>query len=442
MAKKKTVNKKVVMGKFLSILIIGIILGVSCLFSTKIETLLGIGKKDSGFATATEIQNSDLVINYLDVGQGDSTFICLPDGTTMLIDAGTSSAAKDVVSYIKNMNINVIDHFIITHSDSDHCGGAKKILKEFEVKNIYRPFQIAVDQNGKAITDSKGKTIEELGYLLEYNEYKNISKVDTKTYADCITAVYNEVKESKANVFVSYDGLQIYSTNPSVAFTFEFFAPAVISTQQFDHTEAPNTKGYPVKTYSGTDAHVKNSSSPIMLLEYKDKSFVWTGDATSEVEEDFLNSIEYNIDEKVRFTDIDVYQAGHHGSSTSSSKDFVDQMTADYVVVSCGEDNSYEHPHQEFIERINGYSHSTSDYLLRTDLIENIVFGFNEQGQLVYTAVSHGQGTTIYCYQIAIGLFVILTIVIISVKITKNKEATAKRFVKKTKQVAQVYKKR
>ena len=107
MAKKKTVNKKVVMGKFLSILIIGIILGVSCLFSTKIETLLGIGKKDSGFATATEIQNSDLVINYLDVGQGDSTFICLPDGTTMLIDAGTSSAAKDVVSYIKNMNINI-----------------------------------------------------------------------------------------------------------------------------------------------------------------------------------------------------------------------------------------------------------------------------------------------------------------------------------------------
>ena len=75
---KKEFNKKVFMGKFLAILILGIVLGISYLFSAQIESFLGIGKKASGFATATELQDSDLTVHYLDVGQGDSTLILLP----------------------------------------------------------------------------------------------------------------------------------------------------------------------------------------------------------------------------------------------------------------------------------------------------------------------------------------------------------------------------
>lgn len=437
---KKEFNKKVFMGKFLAILILGIVLGISYLFSAQIESFLGIGKKASGFATATELQDSDLTVHYLDVGQGDSTLILLPDETVMLIDAGTSSEGKNVVSYIKDLGISTIDYFIVTHSDSDHCGGAFRILDEFVVKNIYRPFQIAVDDNGKAIKDDKGNLIEELGYYLDV--YSNISKVDTDTYGKFIEYVYDEAEESDANVIVSHDGLTIHSKDVSKPFSFEFFAPKVISTISVDTMKAPHTTGFPVKTYTGSDAHVKNSSSPIMLLEYNEKSFLFSGDATDDVELDFVNSLEFDLDEKQRFIDVDVFQAGHHGSNTSNTEELLKLTTPDYVVVSCGEGNDYGHPHSEFIDRVNDYSHSTDDYLLRTDISENIVFGFNTEGKLVYAAVAGGQGVTIYWYQIAIGLFVVLSITIICVKVTKNKKATAKRFVKKTKQVSKVYKNR
>lgn len=437
---KKEFNKRVFMGKFLAILILGIVLGISYLFSAQIESFLGIGKKESGFATATEIQESELTVHYLDVGQGDSTLILLPDDTVMLIDAGTSSEGKKVVSYIKDLGITTIDYFIVTHSDADHVGGAYRILEEFEVKEIYRPFQIAVDDNGKAIKDKNGNVIEELGYYLDI--YSNISKVDTDTYAKFIEYVYKEAKEGGAKVIVSHDGYRISSTDASKPFNFEFFAPKMISTISVDTMKAPHTSGYPVKTYTGTDAHIKNSSSPIMLLEYNEKSFLFSGDATDDVELDFVNSLEFDLDEKQRLIDVDVFQAGHHGSNTSNTKELLDLTTPDYVVVSCGEENDYGHPHAEFLDRVNAYSHSTDDYLLRTDVSENIVFGFNPEGNLVYVAITSGQGITVYWYQIAIGLFVVLSITIICVKFTKNKKATAKRFVKKTKQVSKVYKSR
>ena len=95
---------------------------------------------------------------------------------------------------------------------------------------------------------------------------------------------------------------------------------------------------------------------------------------------------------------------------------------------------------KEFIAKVNGYNHSTADYLLRTDLMSNIVFGFDNENKLVYTAFAKGEGgVTIYWWQIALGLFVILTIIIISVKVTKNKKATAKRVVSKSRQVSKLY---
>ena len=85
-----------------------------------------------------------------------------------------------------------------------------------------------------------------------------------------------------------------------------------------------------------------NNSSIILRVTYGNTRFLFTGDAEIEAENDLEKS----------GTDIraNVYQAGHHGSNTASSESFVKAVNPEYVVISCGKDNSYGHPHQESLD--------------------------------------------------------------------------------------------
>lgn len=433
-ANKKEFNKKVFAGKFALIILVGIILGVSCLFSKTIEPALGIGKKEDSIVNMETIENSKLKVHYIDVGQGDATFIFLPDGTNMLIDTGTEEASDKLVKYIKDLGVTQIDYFILTHSDSDHSGGADEVFSAFEIKTIYRPFQIAINQDGSPIPE------EDLSEYYLLNK-ESCNAVSTATYRGYIKSAHNETYTENgavvgSDIIVSYDGLKIESKVQSETFVVEFFAPFItIDTALPDVDE---TFGYPVDTYGKTN---RNNISPIILLEYNQTSFLFTGDAGTAVEEDLISSLE--TEERARFEDIDVYQAGHHGANNSNSQEFINLTTPDYVVVSAGKDNSYGHPTPEFIEKVNGYNHSVNDYLLRTDTMGNIIFGFDSENKLAYTAFTKGEGgVTIYWWEIALGLFVVISIIIISVKVTKNKKATAKRVVSKSRQVSQLYKKK
>lgn len=432
--KKKEFNKKVFAGKFALIILVGILLGVSCLFSKTIESKLNIGDKQAGIVSIDAIAESKLKIHYIDVGQGDATFILLPDGTNMLIDSGTEEASDDLVKYIQDLGITQIDYFILTHSDADHSGGADEVFEAFEIKKIYRPFQVAIDAGGNPIIE------EDLSeYYLLNSETCNA--VSTATYRGYIIAAHNETYTVNGNtldseIIVSYDGLTINSTIGTESFNVEFFAPFKTSNTPLPSLD--ETTGFPVDTYGTTN---RNNISPIILLEYNNKSFLFTGDAGTSVEEDLISSL--NATERNRFENIDVYQAGHHGADNSNSQEFIDLTTPDYVVVSAGKNNKYGHPTEGFVEKIKGYTHSTDDYLLRTDLISNIVFGFDSEGKLVYAAFEKGEGgVIIYWWQIAAGLFIVISLVIISVKVTTNKKATAKRVKSKARQVSQLYKKK
>ena len=81
----------------------------------------------------------DLIIHVIDVGQGDATFIVLPNNETVLIDAGTRGAGDDVVDYLNTLGITTIDYVVGTHPDADHIGGLIKVIPAFDVKNIYLP---------------------------------------------------------------------------------------------------------------------------------------------------------------------------------------------------------------------------------------------------------------------------------------------------------------
>ncbi len=80
-----------------------------------------------------------LEIWFFDVGQGDSTFAKLPNGETLLIDAGNEFDGLPIASFLLKNGVREIDHFVITHPHEDHLGGADVVLELLKVKKIYTP---------------------------------------------------------------------------------------------------------------------------------------------------------------------------------------------------------------------------------------------------------------------------------------------------------------
>lgn len=88
---------------------------------------------------------------------------------------------------------------------------------------------------------------------------------------------------------------------------------------------------------------LNNYSIGIKLIN-GNNSFVMFGDAESDAEQDILQS---GID-----ISADVYKVSHHGSSTSTTDEFLSNISPIYAVISCGKDNDYGHPHEETLEKL------------------------------------------------------------------------------------------
>lgn len=127
---------------------------------------------------------------------------------------------------------------------------------------------------------------------------------------------------------------------------------------------APNSNSY------GGNA---NDYSVAILLEYGKNRFLFTGDAEEASETEMLsNGIELSAD---------VYKVAHHGSRSASTQEFLNAVRPKYAVISCGEENSYGHPHAEVLNR------------LRSMGVE--VFRTDEQGSII--ASSDGENITWNC---------------------------------------------
>lgn len=147
--------------------------------------------------TYSNLTNGEVLsIHYLDVGQGDSTFIELPNGKTMLIDAGEKSQGEVVKSYLDNLEIKTVDYLIGTHPHTDHIGGLAYIIESFEINNIYMP---------KATSTSK--TYEN---LLETIKKKNLSVTSARSGVVIIDEDGLKV-EVLSPIKGSYSGLNNYS---------------------------------------------------------------------------------------------------------------------------------------------------------------------------------------------------------------------------------------
>ena len=84
------------------------------------------------------------------------------------------------------------------------------------------------------------------------------------------------------------------------------------------------------------------------------------GDASVTTEKEIMNI--YNL------ADIDVLKVGHHGSKTSSSKEFIDNIKPTYSIISVGKNNRYGHPNKEVLEVLK------NSKIYRTDLDGSIMF--------------------------------------------------------------------
>ena len=109
------------------------------------------------------------------------------------------------------------------------------------------------------------------------------------------------------------------------------------------------------------DAEDINSMSAVTKITYGETSFLITGDAETDEEKEII--------ENGANLDCDVLKAGHHGSYTSSSKDFLNAVTPDICVISCGANNDYGHPHDKALNRIKKHT----EEIYRTDICGNIV---------------------------------------------------------------------
>ena len=103
-----------------------------------------------------------------------------------------------------------------------------------------------------------------------------------------------------------------------------------------------------------------NEYSLVTRLTYKDTSFLFTGDAESVSEKEIINS----------GNDIDsnLLKVGHHGGSTSTSQNFLNEVSPEYAVISAGRDNPYGHPSDKVLKRLN----NSGAQIFRTDQIGSI----------------------------------------------------------------------
>lgn len=405
MAKSKA--KKTRWGlRLLIVLMVGAILGTSLLFEDKINYALGLKSiEESAYngptadSLTTVNVGADLNVHFVDVGQGDACIVELPDDKKIIIDGGDDDAKDYLLNYIdeniRDSDGNKIEYFdyaILTHSDRDHCGSMDEVLTEYPARAFYRPNVLA---SRKGFVDPGANKLT-----------SDASEKDTIAYMNVIKAGHAGAGD---NVFINS-----YKLDPIV--------PEGLS---------ESDEGYYSLSFYGPNSNTYsdwNNYSPVMILEYEDQRIALSGDCEKEGEKEFVNKAKAGEGKFAEFTDtysVGAIKLGHHGSSTSSSKDYLDVLTTSssientLIIISCGFDNKYGHPHDVTMNRLKEMGFK-DDNILRTDQNGDIVLSvrYDETSgdMLLFYGASPMQKTQeeiIDWRYIAISIFVVVALVVL-----------------------------
>lgn len=231
-----------------------------------------------------------LQITMLDIGQGDSTLMKLPDHTIVLMDGGSSTRSLIgqyvIAPAVKYYGSNRIDAVFVSHMDEDHVNGIMELIEQSQKGGL---------EIGNLILPGIARTDPSFSPLIEAAEEAGIS----------IYLMYTD------------DVIQIGSVK------FRCIYP------------------------DGDTGHFqdKNNNSMVIAVSYEAFDMLFTGDLEEEGERLLL--MEQDMES------YDVLKVGHHGSSGASSLEFLQVVHPKYAVLSCGRGNRYGHPHAETVKRLD-----------------------------------------------------------------------------------------
>lgn len=234
----------------------------------------------------------DLYINFIDVGQGDSTLITTQFNKKILIDGGGSEfgstfdvGEKTLLLYLLKKKIYKLDYVIISHFDSDHVGGILTILEELNVKHVLIPKQVEYSENYNKFLD----IIKKRNIKVKIVGEGNIINLDKNTYLDIL---WPEEKQITDNVL--------------------------------------------------------NNNSMIVRVCYKNFKMLFTGDIEEIAEQKLLQK--YENTEKLT---ADILKVAHHGSKSSSIVEFLEKVNPKIAVIGVGKNNKFGHPNAGVLDRLS-----------------------------------------------------------------------------------------
>lgn len=305
-------------------------------------------------------ESGQLVVHYIDVGQGDCIYIAFPDGTDMLIDCGSEKGRKEyetsAISDLKALNPDgKIDRVMATHSDADHISYLDEVLSEFQVGNVYMP-NIRSNNLDKSVKIG-GRDVK-VGDLdaSKLKKFTDKDTIDTERYTEFFIAA---LSEPNCNITLNIGKYEIRGQD----YTFTFYC---LSQEEWNIRSLKDKNGDPNATQI-------NAVSPIGILEYAGRRLVFTGDSNKNNEDYYCKTYPY--------VDCDVLKVAHHGSNGSSSKDFLQHVKCEYAVISTSGE-SYGHPAQEALDRLkeNGIQK-----IHRTDKCGNVVLTVSHTGEMAFS---------------------------------------------------------
>ena len=142
-------------------------------------------------------------------------------------------------------------------------------------------------------------------------------------------------------------------------------------TKHYSCVKELNIENYYIKFLNTREYNNENDNSSVIYTEFNNYKFLLMGDAEVDKEKDILNK--YNI------KNIDFLKIGHHGSKTSSSKEFINEVNPKYSIISVGKNNRYGHPNDEVLDTLS------SSKIYRTDIDGSIEIKLNKDGYMIRT---------------------------------------------------------
>jgi competence protein ComEC len=275
---------------------------------------------------------SQLIVTFFDVGQGDSALVQSPDGVKVLIDTGPDF--KILKRKLDLRGVKYLDVVIISHTHADHASGIANVFQNYAVGSFYYP------RSAEGETSMQAMLIKAKKANIRCVPIDNLERTRFGNSLEMVAICKDEDS-------VEVDGKNINSGELSE-----------------------------IEYRKGSSSGGENDKCIICVMKYGEFEIMFTGDADEELEEDICdrknNSVRsHDLNEASTanewakgFSDnIDVLKVGHHGSSTSSTRTFLNMIDPKVSVISVGEHNRYGHPAKSAIERIR----ATGAKIYRTD---------------------------------------------------------------------------